>query len=202
MVTPSTSCVSPGAAGIEKGKVDWGDADGDGDLDLLMTGSVQGEEQREPVTMLFENNSGSFSAVDTELTPVADSFIEWGDFDLDGDPDIALMGVDELFEEKTQIFRQKSDGSFEDIGASIPGLQEGEARWGDFDGDLDLDLLVTGTDEDNFPFTQLFENQGVYPQAVVNSLLGGESAGLAGDTNEDEALDAADIVTAVEQMAK
>ncbi len=68
---------------------DWGDYDGDGDMDLIVTGGTRGGR---PTTELNQNNGGSFTAVDIGLPEVDESDVAWGDFDSDGDLDLALAG--------------------------------------------------------------------------------------------------------------
>jgi hypothetical protein len=85
--------LSPTDAGLEgtvtTGGADWGDYDGDGDMDLIVTGGTRGGR---PTTELNQNNGGSFTAVDIGLPEVDESDVAWGDFDSDGDLDLALAG--------------------------------------------------------------------------------------------------------------
>ena len=86
--------------GIFFGEVDWGDYDNDGDLDLIASGltdpdsEIAGDFGSDPVTMVYEQNSGYFSS-DTTLSTLDSTGISstmWGDYDLDGDLDLFLTG--------------------------------------------------------------------------------------------------------------
>jgi hypothetical protein len=47
--------------------------------------------------------------------------------------------------------------SFTDIGAGITNVRQGSSIWGDYDGDLDLDLLITGEQTGNTAFADIFQ---------------------------------------------
>ncbi|MCS4184937.1 FG-GAP-like repeat-containing protein [Salinibacter ruber] len=97
--------LSPTDAGLEgtvtTGGADWGDYDGDGDMDLIVTGGTRG---RRPTTELNQNNGGSFTAVDIGLPEVDESDVAWGDFDSDGDLDLALAGKPDRSNPVLKIF--------------------------------------------------------------------------------------------------
>jgi hypothetical protein len=71
----------------------FGDMDNDGDLDLYVNGTVTGGKQYEDY--LFRNTGKSFDHVTpAEIgSPNGDHGAEWADYDLDGDLDLALTGV-------------------------------------------------------------------------------------------------------------
>jgi hypothetical protein len=79
------------AAGLDEGLGTvggiWGDFDGDGDPDLF----VGGEEFPRP-SKLFRNDGGTFADVTGILSPSPPivTGADWGDFDEDGDLDLAL----------------------------------------------------------------------------------------------------------------
>jgi hypothetical protein len=78
----------------------WGDYDGDGDPDLF----VGGEEFPRP-SKLYRNNGGSFVDVTSVFSPIPPvvSGADWGDFDDDGDLDLAVsageVGIFDTFTE-------------------------------------------------------------------------------------------------------
>jgi len=125
----------------------WGDYDNDGDLDLVIIGFESGGVG--PTAKIFRNdgsaggNSWSFTDIGAGLSggrfgPAA----AWGDYDSDGDLDLALNGFDGT-NRLSKIYRN-NNGAFVDLGAGLIGVQYGDLAWGDYDNDGDLDLLLTG----------------------------------------------------------
>jgi hypothetical protein len=97
-------------------------------------------------SLLRNNKDGTFTDVTAQaglLTPITSQVAAWGDYDNDGHLDLFLGG--EL--ERSRLYRNKGDGTFEDVaeraGVTNEGLRCKGACWGDFDGDGYLDLLVS-----------------------------------------------------------
>ena len=139
--------------GINLGSVNWGDYDKDGDLDLLITGFSFGSNTFRTSAIIDNNSEGFARNENIQLTGVASGSGEWGDYDNDGDLDILLNGStyeNGNFDRNTLIYEDtdsKFNLVFED---AIIGTEEGEATWGDFDQDGDLDILVIGRASNDF----------------------------------------------------
>src|SRR5690606_29504216 len=84
---------------IEHGEAQWGDYDGDGDLDVLVAGHV-----REPggtfanVLRIARNDGATHTPIEVLACPACDGWIDltaatWADYDSDGDVDILLAGT-------------------------------------------------------------------------------------------------------------
>jgi hypothetical protein len=83
-----------------------------------------------------------------------------GDYDQDGDPDLAITGYDQGG--VTSIFRN-DDGVFTDIHANLAIVGEACMAWGDYDNDGDLDLALMGVADEWQPTTRIYRNDaGVF----------------------------------------
>ncbi len=135
---------SPG--GVWSGSADWFDLENDGDLDLLITGNGGTSSSYIPITRLYRND-GAFTQITTTLPGVWQSSTAWGDYDNDGDLDLALNGLTTV-QHLTRIYLNAGGGTFTD---ALGGLRSGTGAavaWGHLDNDNSLDLVVTGV-EDN-----------------------------------------------------
>jgi hypothetical protein len=122
------------------------------------------------------------------LPQLAYSACAWGDYDHDGDLDLALSGA-EGNNPTAGIFRN-DNGNFTDIQASLTALHFGSVEWGDYDNDADLDLLATGIDNLGNPYTIIYQNTGgVFANSGI--ILPGVMDGQAtwGDLDNDGNLD-------------
>ncbi len=131
---------------LTNSSVAWGDNNLDDYSDLLLAGTDAADNGVLTIFKNIKNPDGSrgFIAIAMSgLTVVPTTSCAWGNFDTDGDLDIALGGV---INPSTGVYRRdQSNGSFELIDdASLLDLKDGAVAWADFDNDGDLDLLVTG----------------------------------------------------------
>jgi uncharacterized repeat protein (TIGR01451 family) len=133
------------------GSLAWGDWDGDGDLDLA-AGNV-GDFSDSAANRVYENlglpmyTKANWSSDEDESTASA----AWGDFDGDGDLDLAV-GNDGA---PVQVYENR-DLHLVWYWASAEICETKSVAWGDYDGDGDLDLAVGNYEQAD----QLYRNQG------------------------------------------
>lgn len=138
--------------GVAECDLDVGDFDTDGDLDLVLAGMT---EQDGFVTLIYENNGlGQLTRTDHDFFPRGWPSVAWGDFDSDGDLDLAQMGarlaptflegVITIYRNHSGIFSPEDllEGAFSND--PTPGRYDGGIDWGDINGSGYLDFVITG----------------------------------------------------------
>ncbi|MGQ0802206.1 MAG: FG-GAP-like repeat-containing protein [Pseudomarimonas sp.] len=131
--------------------ISWADYDNDGDLDLLLP-SIWDAETFTSRSVLLRNDGGNgsggwlFAEVTVDLGQSNHAQTRWADFDGDQDLDLLIVHIAPLTEQGF-IRRFRNDGNDVFVGEDIIGtlsIEHGEAQWGDYDDDGDLDILVAG----------------------------------------------------------
>lgn len=132
----------------------WCDYDSDGDLDAFITGLSNGPT----VSKLYRNNgNNSFTFVDAGLPGNYLGSQAWGDCDNDGDQDLIMAGSDGG-NPYVKIFRNNGDNTFTDIAAGLTSVGYSSAALGDYDGDGDLDVLISGYTVDSLYVSKIYRN--------------------------------------------
>jgi VCBS repeat protein/type IX secretion system substrate protein len=145
--------------GLAYANAAWADFDGDGDLDLAISGSESIQLPYAPVTLIYRNDGGSFSPLDngSSLPAYHSGALAWGDYDNDGDRDLLVTGVAADGSYRSTLAQNSGSGSFVAVDPGIPGFAFGDAKWGDYDADGDSDLLISGVTDAGFR-TQIYRN--------------------------------------------
>src|SRR3989339_57387 len=133
--------------------ISWGDYDNDGDLDLAMAGLTTTTGR---ISRIYRNSGGLFSDIGAGFTAVELSSMAWGDYDSDGDLDLALCGLGRI----SRIYGNNG-GIFTDIVAGLTGVSDGCITWGDYDNDGDLDIGLSGyMGTSAIVFSRIYRNSG------------------------------------------
>lgn len=125
-----------------------GDFNNDGFVDLAI--KAIDAEYDEWVEILV-NNNGNFEQ--HAVLPGLNSFgaatpLAWGDFDNDGLLDLAVSGTDSDYNGKVILYRNADNQFVEVPNTGFDPVGGYSVTWQDMDGDLDLDLFITGLYDD------------------------------------------------------
>ena len=138
--------------------MDWGDFDNDGDLDLALSGArYHRTKYFESVVQVWRNQSGQLSNSGIEIPAVLHGDVAWGDYDSDGNLDLLVVGSTDVRSGRSGRLYRNEDGNLAPR-IAVPGVAASNAVWGDYDGDNDLDLVVTGSSVNINPLTRLYRN--------------------------------------------
>ncbi len=183
-----------GGKGVASSSIVYGDYDNDGDLDLAVTGGDVNYR-----FIIYRNDTGTFTNVQEPMGTnkgVSASSIAFGDYDNDGDLDLALTGYSAFGVPEFMIYR--NDGGTFNLTQEPMGANNGVARssivCGDYDNDGDLDLAVTGDDGANNRFIIYRNDGGIFnlAQEPMGANLGVDWSSIAhGDYDNDGDLDIA-----------
>lgn len=176
-----------------------GDFNNDGFLDLMVTSMGPVDQLSNDWSVLYKNNgNGTFSDV-TAIAGVGegnstltDAFSPaFGDYDLDGDLDLAVAG----WYGGSSLYRNNGDGSFTDVtttalDADMTVVRAFAPRFVDMDGDLYPEILWVA----DFGTSKYFVNNGdgTFTDQAASSGTGLDSNGMGntfGDYNNDGRLD-------------
>jgi hypothetical protein len=181
-------------------------------LPLYMTLHAASGEDREAGSMLdffqfspleapaAQTTQNSFDRPYTSIDARHTTGVAWGDYDGDGDLDLAVgngrFNASGAYNMVNQVYKNNGAGFFEEIPIDQPedARETRAAAWGDMDGDGDLDLVVANYEQKN----QLYENDAGRLFFDLDSALGWQSTDSApssslalGDYDGDGDLDLA-----------
>ena len=121
-------------------KLDVGDYDRDGDVDLLVGGNGQ-------ATKIFKNDgSGNFSDSGLLFPSTVAGPLQFGDSDGDGDLDVLVLSGAEWSDARTLTIAENNGGSFRVRSETTDTISN--VLWLDQDADGDLDVLTHLTNRD------------------------------------------------------
>jgi len=179
----------------------WGDADGDGDLDLVV-GS-------DDVTVIYRNDAGLLNLTDTVLPGYWEAnsqaefdlkSITWVDFDNDADLDLFIPSAFDMISFSFRTALMRNDGingtggfNFIEVDSVFPPTKHASSMWADFDNDTDLDLLLVNMVPNSTEgFIKRYRNEGngsFFSENILDSLTVEHGEAQWGDYDNDGDLD-------------
>ena len=151
--------VSTGFVAVQ-GIMRWLDIDNDGMLDVIVSGLM--DSAFTDTTIVYRNQGGgNFSVMPTNLISFMAHDIAVSDYNNDSLPDLFVTGKDKtFFRAFSALFTNHGGGNFTMDSSSFRQLFTGTSKWGDAEGDGDLDILYDGIEDDNSAFSVVYLNDG------------------------------------------
>lgn len=153
LANPTLFNLSNGALALE-------DVDGDGDLDLMITGDGQNSQISR---LYFNDGNGNFTLqTASPFMAVRHSDVAFADVDGDGDPDLIISGAKQFGSYPfTALYLNDGAGNFVvDASSGLPQIEYSSLSFQDMDGDGDPDLFISGLNA-SFPYlTHIYTNDG------------------------------------------
>jgi hypothetical protein len=163
----------------------WADFDRDGDLDLAQGNGILGVAQQ---NYLWVNNGDGTFSERPEFGQGQSCSVAWGDFDNDGDPDLAVGNGGFGYPGQNYLYINEENGTFTEQ-PEFGGGDTASVAWGDADDDGDLDLAA-GNWDGGPSFLYLNQGDGTFSQSA--QLGAADTNTLAwGDVDNDGDLDLA-----------
>lgn len=187
-----TENLDAGFVGIKFGDIACADVDGDGDMDVMISGVTIGN------TYLLEAyiNDGSGSFTNVSGAPFSEDYgdMEFADIDNDGDMD---MISSEFSAETIKVYENNGIGLYsESTTSSFAWLNNRAFRVLDIDNDNDMDIMLVGLDMSVFDTEEkaiIYTNDGtgVFTEATGTGIAGftGNATFDLADVNGDGGLD-------------
>tara|TARA_B100001063_G_scaffold63749_1_gene57786 strand:- start:374 stop:5122 length:4749 start_codon:yes stop_codon:yes gene_type:complete len=159
----------------------------EGDETIIVTPSISATnvvtEINDATTLSLLDNTISLVQKDDPFLGLSKSSVSWGDFDNDGDKDVAIMGVSNVDGAFNDIYRN-NEGSFARMNQNFVNLYDGDLSWVDLNKDGYLDLVVSGYNEtpqinvyiskNNAQFFERSENTYGLPELFASKMAWGD----------------------------
>ena len=197
IVESGTPQLSADFDGLTYGAVRMGDIDGDGDLDVAISGAER--QNFSSITNMYTRiyrNDGHSNFLEIEDTNIIGRYsgdMQLFDADGDGDLDVLQSGWIENVNPTTTLDLNDGTGKFTTkLNSGLPDLAFGRIGIGDLDNDGDQDVVMTGFDDMVNMVSQVFFNNGngEFVSDTQSSLHAIQEGGIAiGDLNSDSHLD-------------
>lgn len=133
--------VNAGITALKAGMADWVDYDGDGDLDVFISGVGVDDIT---ISRIFKNNDGSFTSHNPGIKGLRRGDSEWFDVDHDGDQDLVISGRDTQNQRWT-LYYKNNKGVLTETSTSLPQIDLSSLALGNASFHQNSYLFMTGT---------------------------------------------------------
>ncbi|SMG40131.1 Por secretion system C-terminal sorting domain-containing protein [Marivirga sericea] len=151
-------------AAVNRGAVDAADIDGDGDVDLVITGDEN--LSNAPVTEIYLNdgNADFTKLTGTTFVGVEDSDVAFADLNGDNTHDLLISGFNSSGNPITKLYTNEivsGNATFTEMSTTIDALGFSSFAIADVDGQNGSDVLLTGSSTGgSSPVSKLYINDG------------------------------------------
>jgi hypothetical protein len=122
----------------------------------------------EETTITLLDNSITLTQKDDPFNGLSKSSVSWGDFDNDGDKDVAIMGQSNTTGAFTDIYKN-DEGTFSRMDQNFENMYDGDLSWVDLNKDGFLDLVVSGYNKTPLLKIYMSKNNAQYFEESENS---------------------------------
>ncbi|RLD38411.1 MAG: hypothetical protein DRI74_03910, partial [Bacteroidetes bacterium] len=98
------------------------------------------------ITITLLDNTKALTLQENPFVGLSNGAVSWGDYDRDGDMDVAVMGLSPLAGAITAVY-ENQNGTFVDTSQDFARLYDGDISWVDINKDGWIDLVVSGYNE-------------------------------------------------------
>jgi hypothetical protein len=178
-----TPLFSPSFSKLIDGEADFMDIDGDGDLDIM----ISGQTNIGSTTEIWKYNGTQFNLFSSSLPTLTSSTFDWADMDADGDLDLVLCGSESAYSQVCKVYRNGGTGTLTQVTELSTGIEQGHVKWGDFDGDGNIDILAAGYNVRENVTATIYKklNDSTFTQWVDPIVLTGWMDAAVGDFSGD-----------------
>lgn len=167
---------------VAQGASEFSDVDGDGDIDLIISGSTSYVGPLNTITRLYLNDGVGNFILDNSatFTGVRLGTVDFIDVDGDSDDDLLITGQSTDGGSSgaiAELYKNDSNGNFTLFLNPFETVALSSVDYADVDGDDDLDVLISGLNMSSVRTTKLYLNDGIgnFLTDVSNSFPGLES---------------------------
>ncbi len=132
-------------SGAIYGDIEWVDFDNDGDMDIALCGYNNSEGC---ITKIYENYNGAFIDTHMDLLGLAQSDMDFSDYDEDGDLDLLICGYSNENIVRTIIYENENN-RYIPKPYLLAQIVQGSCKWVDINSDGYSDIVLSGINDNS-----------------------------------------------------